>query len=373
MKRTVRLLALVLALMLAAFCVACDKERDKIDGIDFILDFEADKDVRILQVADTQAMLYEGIREARRYNVHNAFFTSGVTDTFTRVWQYVEEGVWRSAPDLIVLTGDNIYGETDDSGVLWQEMIELFDSFGIPWLCVFGNHDNESERGVLWQIERVQASEYGRIARGSCTHGNSNYTVGIRQGGRLTRVLYMLDTNGCRVKTAGESMLPTNKDIKHITQIGGIFSDQLAWMVDCSSRIKEAEGEVPALAFMHIPPIEARTAAVMKYSDSYGSWPFRADMQGDAGSAYEEYVGFNDNGMFFSTAASIGVGGIFVGHQHNIATSICYNGMRITYGLKTGTGDYHRSDLLGTTLITLDADSADFSVEYLHTGLKYPI
>lgn len=57
---------------------------------------------------------------------------SGVTDTHVRYWQYVEEGGERTNPDLIVLTGDNIYGETDDEGELWLEMIEVLDSFEIP-------------------------------------------------------------------------------------------------------------------------------------------------------------------------------------------------------------------------------------------------
>lgn len=379
MKGKFILIILVIVLCLTSF--ACKGKRgdegkphaSSVDGLDFVIDFPEGEEITILQLADTQAMLYEGIRGERWHNVHNAFFQSGVYDTYTRVWQYVEEGVRRTNPDLLVLTGDNIYGETDDTGLLWKEMIDVMDSFEIPWLCIFGNHDNESEKGVLWQLEMVEKSNYGIIKRGSCTSGNSNYTVGICQGGKITRVFYMLDTNGCCVKTGGEAMLETNRDIEHITQSTGLFGDQYAWMDECGQKLYSQGITAPAFIFMHIPSQDVNMAAINKYPLSHNIYPFYPTEPGDVGVAKEGYGGFGTGGIFMGTAKAVGADGVFVGHQHKIATSIVYNGIRMTYGLKTGTGDYHDRDMLGTTKITLHPGVDEFSVEYVHTQIPYPL
>ncbi len=357
-------------------------------GIDHIIEFPAGKDITILQLTDTQAMLYEGIRtefydnygnkyeDFNRFNqVHGAFFTSGVTDTYTRVWQYVEEAVEKTTPDLIVLTGDNIYGETDDSGKLWLEMIEVLDSFEIPWLCIFGNHDNESNKGLHWQIEAVSASKYGYMQEGICQNGNSNYTVGIKQDQEIKYVFYMLDTNGCRLKphNFGESLLPYNPDLDDIQQNDGIFPDQMEWMRDSYSKISAQVGNVPSMIFMHIPPVETYYSVAESYPETYGTWPFYTDKDGDIGMATENIGGFDSNGEFFKTAKEINCAGIFMGHQHKVATSTMYDGIRLTYGLKTGTGDYHDPEMLGSTKITIKEADNTFEVEHIHSEIEYPL
>ena len=142
------------------------------------------EDLVILQITDTQLQSLKGARNTtRRTQISNAFFANGLGRTHTqRVWRYADEAVERVKPDLIVLTGDNIYGELDDSGEMWLELIEKMDSYGIPWCVVFGNHDNESGKGVRWQVEQLEKSEYCVFRQGSVS-GNSNYNLLIRQGG----------------------------------------------------------------------------------------------------------------------------------------------------------------------------------------------
>ena len=62
-------------------------------------------------------------------------------------------------PDLILMTGDNIYGEFDDSGASLRKLIAYMDSFQIPWAPVWGNHDNESTKGVTWQCEQFEKAQ----------------------------------------------------------------------------------------------------------------------------------------------------------------------------------------------------------------------
>lgn len=347
-----------------------------IHGIDCILEFPKGEDIKILQFADIQAMNYGGIRTINdRWNqVHNAFFSHGVTDNYIRYWQYIEEGVRKADPDLIVLTGDNIYGETDDNGELWLEMIKVLDSFEVPWLCIFGNHDNESHKGLNWQIDAVAASKYGYMRKGSCKNGNSNYTVGIKQGDELKYVFYMLDSNFCRLKphNYGESLLPDNPDLNEIQQTEGIYPDQMTWMLDYNEKITAEYGDVPSMVFLHIPPVEAYRAVAEKYP-AYGTWPLYTDLDGDIGMAREGIIGFDTAGEFHKTVKAVNCVGMFMGHFHKVATSTVYDGIRYTFGLKTSTGDYHSTDMIGSTKITIKNADNSFDVEYIYSEIDYPL
>lgn len=344
------------------------------DGVyDYVIDVPAGRDITVLQLSDLQMMHMEGVRNENRYHqIGNAFFSDNIHDQETQVWRYVDEAIARANPDLIVLAGDIIYGQTDDDGALWTEVCEKMDSYAIPWLVVFGNHDNESAKGVLWQIEQVQASAYGILTQGSCT-GNSNYSVGLRQGNEIKYSLFMMDTNGCHTypNNPGEGMMDDNPDIALITQQAGIYSDQRAWFHRTGNAIRDTYGDVPALVFMHIPIAESVTAARRQYPETYQTYPFVPDLAGDDGIAYEAFGGVDTEGAFWDLAKMHGVTGMFFAHQHNIATSIVWDGIRLSYGLKSSTHDYHRPDMLGALAITLGEADGVMSVEYLYTELAY--
>ena len=344
------------------------------DGIDHVIQVPKGKDITILQLADTQAMLYEGIRKSfissldgKEHNTTQRFdqlagecFPEGAPkDMYTRVWQYVEEGVQKTNPDVIVLTGDNIGGETDDKGELWLEMIDVLDSFEIPWIMVFGNHDPESNMGVDWQVEAVQNSKYGFMKDGDLENGHSNYTVGIRQGKELKYVFYMLDTNGPAYHQWNklEGLQTQNPNYDDIQQSIGIFADQVAWINACNDKISAYAPDVPSMMFYHIPPIEVTTAEI------------------EQGIHKENMGGFNTgvNAQFFEAAKAANCVGMFVGHQHKIAVSARYEGILITYGLKSGTGDYHDPEMLGTTKITISKEDNSFDVEYVFSEIEYPM
>lgn len=343
------------------------------DGLDFVIDFPAGEDLVILQITDTQMQAVKGARNAtRRAQISNAFFANGLGRSHTqRVWRYTDEAVERTRPDLIVLTGDNIYGELDDSGEMWLELIEKMDSYGIPWCVVFGNHDNESGKGVRWQIEQLEKSEYCIFRQGSVS-GNSNYNLLIRQGGEAKYLLYMLDSNGCKVipSNPGEGMMPDNPDIDLIVQDGGFRNDQIVWMRNSGKSIRKAYGEVPSLFFFHIPDYTAWKLTKEIYGDRMESFPFIPDREGDMGMSLESLGGY-DNGRFWDYAKELDCIGMFVGHQHKVATSILCDGIRVTYGLKAGTYDYHSEELLGSTKIILSEESGEMTVEYVHTELPY--
>jgi hypothetical protein len=337
------------------------------NGIDFILDFEAGRDLRILQMTDTQIQWLDGARPERFEPIKNTFFGNGVTDHETRVWQHMDRAVDVTKPDFIVLTGDNIYGEMDDSGTVWDELCTKMDSYGIPWLTVFGNHDNESAKGVQWQVDRLLASEHCIFRQGNVT-GNSNYTVLLTQNGQPLNLMILFDTNGCVVKAGGEGLNPDNVDLDKVCQAYGPQDDQIAWIKASAEAAFDHLGvRVPVSMFFHIPPIQAAGAVDTKYPGKNGNisnstMPFRPNQEGDLGEAREGLGGFY-HPLFWSTAKEIGVTDMFVGHQHKVATSIVDDGIRITYGLKTGTYDYYSPAMLGCALATVSSEGS-LSIQY---------
>ena len=75
------------------------------------------------------------------------------------VYPIVKEAVQRAAPDLIVLTGDNLH---DDAKLaVLEDLVRFMDGFCIPWASVPGNH----ERGVAFSedayIAALEQSRYG--------------------------------------------------------------------------------------------------------------------------------------------------------------------------------------------------------------------
>lgn len=348
-------------------------ENPDIPGADFLIELPEGHEPRILQVTDTQTIVLSGVRKTKnntRYDqVSGAFFNDSEEshDEDIRAWRYVEEAVNKQNPDFIVMTGDNIYGQTDDSGEQWLRMIEKMDAFGIPWAVIFGNHDNESAKGVKWQIEQVQNSKYGIIKQGSVT-GNCNYTIAVKQGNQYKAFLVMLDSNGCSTRdNPGEGMESNNVDYKLIHQDEEICADQIDWVKQSYTSFTQAVGEqVDAYWYFHIPPKEVRTACVKRYGKRF---PLTAKNSGDFGKSIFDFVGFKTEG-FWSTALETNCRGMFVGHEHTTSLSIMTDdGIRVTFGLKTGTYDSHDSDMLGTTLLTLTEKGGE--VKHCYTELPY--
>ena len=96
------------------------------DGASFRLKMPADRPMRILQLTDMQTVDLTHIRNATRdRQIKGAYFKNGMYGMEERTYAHVRALVKEVAPDLILLTGDNVYGEFDDAGVMTRELIEL--------------------------------------------------------------------------------------------------------------------------------------------------------------------------------------------------------------------------------------------------------
>lgn len=374
MKRTVKILAFILATVCALFGFSGCKKTGKAkltDIVDFVLEVESGREVKILQLTDIQIIdSAQCRRDDRLYPASKVAWAIENIDNLA--WKYIDYAVEQTSPDLIVLTGDNIYGEFDDKGTSIGLLIEKMDSYGIPWTLTYGNHDNETILGARWQNEQYQNAKNCLFKRGiDDAEGNGNFTIGITQGGKLTEVLFMLDSHGCVNSDKEEKVIST----------AGIFEGQLEWYSSVCSKLKAYNGgkNVKSLSFFHHAlrafgdGLQAYGYTSIKnyfYDASGNTKKFSVVKIGDK-NENGDWGTVNTDGEFidgeyevFNLFKENGTEGVFFGHQHTNAASVTYKGVRLTFGVKSSIYDSYNSSLLGGTLIEVSANSFDVTPCY---------
>ena len=307
----------------------------------------------------------------------------------------IRRAVEASNPDMIIITGDIVYGEFDDSGRALDGMIAFMESLEIPWAPVFGNHDNESKIGVSEQCRRLEAAPHCLFHRGN-TDGNSNYTVGIcdrdtNGEAALVRILYMMDSNTCFGGTDPA-----------IARVYGFTDAQRRWFADTAAALQANQKKrVPGFACFHIPTqdyIRAMIDAGYQTEDDGGVAGNYIIAGTDPATEHDRDIpspntcedsnpetvfapahpcdnGYKNERMpldsFPKTMSEqfvcAHVDGVFMGHCHQCQLSVMgRDGIRYTHGVKTGTYDYHTRGRIGGTVITLSADKNAFFVKGLY-------
>ncbi len=330
---------------------------DRYAGIvDFVVDLEpGDRPIRILQLTDTQVIDASQQRTPDRLNEREiAYWQPESIDA--QCFDHIRSLVAATRPDLIFITGDVVYGEFDDSGRFFLAFRDFMDSLCIPWAPVYGNHDTASAMGVHWQNEQWESGSYCLFKTG-CVTGNGNYSVLVTRGGEPVRVLYMMDSHGDGWANPTEARIPA-----------GIYPDQIGWFCTTARALADRNGgtPVPAFAGFHIPSMEFLLADRVKGYEVAPKYVLGVHVPaepGDFGAHREPHAAFRTAVGFLGSLRDAGVDGVFVGHCHGINTSVVWNGIRWTYGLKTGQYDFHIFNQQGGTLVTLYSNRpGDFDV-----------
>ena len=337
--------------------------------VDFVVEVREDKDPVVLQLSDTQIIYGEYARDGR-VGWHSSYKNQ-------LCYNYLTEIINAVKPDLIIITGDVVYGEFDDEGVALLYLIEFMESFDIPWAPVFGNHDNESKKGADWQCDQFEAAENCLFLQRTLT-GNGNYSIGIAQGGYITRTFYMLDSNGCG-SASRESLLNG-----HTKTSPGFGADQIKWYTSSITELRKSAPAVKISFAYHI-----QQAIFAKAYEKYGfvqnestmkANPINIDTHPDKASTDFGYIGsslkgpWDTNYATFNAMVALGVDSIFVGHEHLNSASVVYEGVRFQFGQKSSEYDrfnYLKKDgkigggfekpsgataIIGGTVIPLDSD-----------------
>ena len=217
-------------------------------------------------------------------------------------------------PDLIYLTGD-IARHTDEPAEVqtWPRVVEFFDSKGIPWAFVFGNHDPEV-MGYAWIEQLLAESTHSVYESGPAEiNGYGNYALPVYGRDRQVHALLWGFDSGMG------SDEPSGYD--------WIQEDQIEWFRQEHERLTTGKAdEITNLAFFHIPVVQYKTI-----------W----DTQTCTGSKYERvcYQG-RDIGQYGAFKGRVSA--CFVGHDHVNDYSGTLDGFDMLYGRASGYRGYGR-------------------------------
>ena len=230
---------------------------------------------------------------------------------FTSIKREIEHLVKNTRPDLITLTGDQTW--SNENLISLKRLVAFLDSLKIPYAPVFGNHDygNEKNSAVLSRnacSDVYERGKYSLYERGPSDIGTSgNYVINIKEGNSIVKTLYMMDSGYEDMITDG----------------------QIEWFKWNAEGIKRANGGeyTEGMCFMH-KPLPEYAAAYKGYLR--GEVPAEGEVH-----VYYSLQGSLQNG-FFLEAAERNVTDFVCGHQHGNSFTLNYNGVRLTFALKTG-------------------------------------
>ena len=326
--------------------------------IDFLI-MQKSKEFRILQLTDMQIIDSSQKRFPDRLDAESTkkWNPKNIKEI---LFDDIDRLVAETKPELIIVTGDITYGEFDDTGKSLLAFIEKMESYNVPWAPVWGNHDNESAVGVAFQIEKLKSASNCLFEKGD-TDGTSNYTIGIMKDGRLLRTLYMLDSNGCN--GASESSLKDG-----VISEKGITENQKSWLLSRGEKIASAYGKAPAFSLFHINTLDVYDALLARGLINDDTYRVRGALKADLGLGTEEFGKMYEpcetsKVQIKDVMKKVGIDGVFLGHQHKNNLSFTHDGIRYTWGTKTGYYDYHAKDMHGGTVIDVFSDGS-FSVKH---------
>ena len=168
-----------------------------------------------------------------------------------RALECVKEALKGVKPDLVIHTGDILFGKPDlDSA---REILTPLADSGIPWAVALGNHDSQfgSTREEMYSLIRSLPGCLN-TEPDPAVYGCSNDAIALEGTGGPDRVFYLFDSmDAVKLKGLGDA---------HCYDY--IRSSQLDWYKQLSMQLQDGHGSipVPALAFFHIPLREIERA-----------------------------------------------------------------------------------------------------------------
>ncbi|XP_065859977.1 probable inactive purple acid phosphatase 29 isoform X1 [Euphorbia lathyris] len=280
------------------------------------LRFRNNGEFKILQVADMH------FADGKSTTCLDVFPSQLPTCSDLNTTAFVERMIRAEKPDLIVFTGDNIFGfDATDAPKSLNAAFAPAIASKIPWVAILGNHDQESTlsregvmkhivglKNTLSQVNPVEAHVIDGF-------GNYNLEVSGVKGSRFENKsllnLFFLDSGDY-------STVPS------IPGYGWIKPSQQFWFQRTSQRLRRAytskpeaqKGAAPGLVYFHIPLPEFA---------SFDSTNF-------TGEKLEGISSPSVNSGFFTTMVESGdVKAVFTGHDH--LNDFCgrLNGIQLCY------------------------------------------
>lgn len=179
----------------------------------------------------------------------------GKCDADPRTMDFVARLLDDEKPDFVVLTGDQVNGETaPDAQSAVFKFAHMLAKHKIPYAAIFGNHDDEGDLDRPGLMALMQDLPYSMSEPGpSSIDGTGNYIVEILGRGSTSHsalTLYLLDTH---------SYSPNERQFRGYDWIK---TNQISWFRETAQSLKKKHREYTHihmdLAFIHIPLPEYR-------------------------------------------------------------------------------------------------------------------
>ena len=284
--------------------------------------FSSDAAAELITPNKPDLQILDDAKRKFTYNKDGKFKILQITDTHyvagnpksSRALDNVIEMLDTEKPDLVIHTGDIVYGKPAEQSI--REILAPISERKIPFAVAFGNHDEEFDRTRAQMLDIAMSMPYNVNTRIEGIYGESNavLTLSSPKTGKVDRVFYIFDSNGY-------------SKIKGIKGYDHIRFNQIAWYRQQSEAFTQMNGgnPIPSFAFFHIPLEEYKTSI----ADDR-----RHVMRGIKG----ELVACPNvnSGLFVSMKEMKDIQAIFVGHDHNNDYAMYWNKMFLIYGRFSG-------------------------------------
>ncbi|CAK7202551.1 Phosphatase dcr2 [Sporothrix eucalyptigena] len=210
---------------------------------------------KIVQLADLH--LSTGVGNCRDA-VPNSY-NGGKCEADPRTLDFVAKVLDDERPDLVVLSGDQVNGETaPDAQSAIFKYASLLIKHKIPYVSIFGNHDDEGSLPRTSQMSLIETLPYSLSKAGPDNiDGVGNYVVEVLARGSSSHsalTLYLLDTHAY------------SPDERKYKGYDWIKQNQIDWFKNTAQSLKKSHAEYTHVhmdvAFIHIPLPEYRDSSL---------------------------------------------------------------------------------------------------------------
>ena len=216
-------------------------------------------------------------------------------------------------PDLVVFTGDIVYGRPADKSLI--EALNVAVERRLPFAYVFGNHDDE------YDLSRTQLYTLAKDLPGNLTSttpgitGVTNFILNLASSSSDATALriYFFDSN-------------SYSTIEGVKGYDYIHADQIDWYrrQSAAATAQNQGAAIPSIAFFHIPLPEYNAAASDEQAVLTGTRKEKACAPA------------LNSGLFTSMKEARDVMAIFVGHDHDNDYALYHHGLMLAYGRYSG-------------------------------------
>lgn len=303
---------LISALMAITACVSVSAKKP----LKPILRFGSDGEFKILQFTDTHLI--------------------PSNETTPLVWENIRNAITAEKPDLIMLTGDQVYAKPALEN--YRILLDTLDKFGVPYGIVFGNHDKEFDQTNAALLKDAMTRPLCVAGDTPGLHGEGNYFLEVKSHSADTTasVVWCFDT-GSASQFSKKEVKSYDYDYAH--------SGQIEWYGKASAAVTAEHGKkpLPSIAFMHIPLPEY-------------SYAFRESLDFKSYGTHREAVccPHLNSGLFCKMLECGDVMAVFCGHDHDNDCSVGYYGIMLAYGRYSGAATvYNNIGMNGSRVIVL--------------------